>query len=690
MSATLLLEIGVEELPPTAMRSLMNALADGIVAGLDGAGLAHGNVQRYATPRRLTVSIADTAAMTTAQQLEKAGPTVAIAFDAAGQPTPAAQGFARSVGTTVDALVTVASDKGERLVFRGEKPGVTLSDLLPAVLDKTLHQLPIPKRMRWGDSDVTFVRPVHWLVAVHGANVLPVQAFGMAAGNTTYGHRFHCNEPIVLAHADDYATQLRAPGHVMVDPDERCTVIHQQLLACAEQLGGSVQIDPDLLEEVAALVEWPVALSGRFDERFLQLPREVLISTLQEHQRYFSVANEDGLLNAFITVANIESRDPAQVVAGNERVIRPRLADALFFWEQDRSKGLQHFAAGLDRVNFQRDLGTMADKTARMQTIAGWLANTTGLAAGTALQQAAALAKADLLTDMVGEFPDLQGTMGHYYAVAEGCDNTVAQAIGEQYAPASSGAAIPQSPCGQLLSLADRLDTLAGIFALGKRPSGDKDPFALRRAALGVLRIIIEAGLRLNLAAAITTALAAQPAQAPLDTADELLAFHLDRLRGYYLEQGFAVEQFEAVAATGCTDMYDFDQRIHALAEFTRLPTAAVVSAAHKRARNLLRKNPLPADTSLDHALLSNPYAQALSTALNEQHKTFTAALNAHDHARALTSLAALAEPLDAFFEHVMVMTDDIALRNNRLALLTTLDQRCRQVADLSRLSTTA
>lgn len=690
MSATLLIEIGVEELPPTAMRTLMNAFADGIVAGIDAAGLEHGAVQRYATPRRLAVSIADTAAMTAAQRVEKAGPTVAIAFDANGKPTAAAQGFARSVGSTVEALQRMPGDKGERLVYRGDQPGIALADLLPDVLDKTLHQLPIPKRMRWGDSDMTFVRPVHWLVALYGSNVLPLQTFDIVAGNTTHGHRFHCANPIVLDAADDYATKLRAPGFVMVDPDERKKLIHSQLLACAEKLGGSVQIDADLLDEVTALVEWPVALSGRFDTRFLQLPKEVLISTLQGHQRYFPVADDKGLLDAFITVANIESTDPTQVVAGNERVIRPRLADALFFWEQDRAKGLTQFAAGLERVNFQRDLGSMADKSHRIGEIVGWLAAQTDNGDDASLQRAAAMAKADLLTDMVGEFPELQGIMGGYYADAEGQHETVAIAIGEHYAPSAAGAAIPQSRNGQLLSLADRLDTLAGIFALGKRPSGDKDPFALRRAALGVLRIIVEAGLELDLAAAIRQALAVQPANAPLDTADELFDFHLDRLRGYYSDQGFSTEQFEAVAATRVTDMVDFDRRIRAIAEFIKLPAAAVVSGAHKRARNLLRKSGADGSGAVKGQLLTDTHAQALATALAEQHKTFSAAVAAQDYAKGLASLASLAQPLDAFFEHVMVMTDDDTLRANRLALLATLDQRCRVIADISRLSGTA
>lgn len=687
MSATLLLEIGVEELPPTALRSLMNAFADGIVAGLDEANLTHGPVQPYATPRRFAVSIAGVGDSTPAQSIEKAGPTVAIAFDDDGNPTPAAEGFARSVGTTVAMLEKVDSDKGQRLIYRGDKPGISLSELLPEVLDNALRQLPIPKRMRWGDSDVSFVRPVHWLVAMHGAEVLPLEAFGIQAGNQTRGHRFHFADAIVLDSADEYADRLRSPGFVLADYEQRKNLIHKQLIACADEIGGTVQIAPDLLDEVSALVEWPAALSGRFDERYLMLPCEVLISTLQGHQRYFPVTQGNDLLNAFITVANIESTDPEQVVSGNERVIRPRLSDALFFWEQDRAKGLAQFADGLDRVNFQRDLGSMADKTARIQTIAAWLAQDADEQDSANLDQAAALAKADLLTDMVNEFPELQGIMGHYYALDAQYHSNVAEAIGEQYAPASAGADIPKSKLGRLLAIADRLDTLAGIFALGKRPTGDKDPFALRRAALGVLRIIIEGQLTIDLRGAIEKALTVQPANAPLDTVDELLEFHFDRLRGYYAEQGFTPEQFEAIVTTHITDLRDFDQRIHAVAGFIKLPAAVVVCGAHKRARNLLKKNAGASGMTIDPGLLKEEEELTLADALSEQLRAFDHALSKQAYADALASLAALAEPLDAFFEHVMVMTDDEALRNNRLALLATLDNRCRQVADISRLS---
>jgi len=696
MSATLLIEIGVEELPPGAMRPLMDAFADTIVAGLDDAGLVFGAVSRYATPRRLAVAITDTAAKTPPRTIKKTGPAIAIAYDAEGQPTAAAEGFARAVGVPLAELITLDSDKGPRLAYQDEQPGEPLAALLPAVVEQALRQLPIARRMRWGSSSAEFVRPVHWVVSMHGTQLLPLTVFGIAAGTETHGHRLHHPAPIALATADDYVERLRAPGHVLADPDERQARIHSQLLACAETLGGNVLVDAALLAEVNALVEWPVALGGRFDERYLQLPREVLLATLQGHQRYFAVADAAGeLCNAFITVANIDSSDPAQVIAGNERVVHPRLADALFFWEQDRSTGLAAFADGLDRVSFQQELGTLADKVQRVQALAAWLAEHTGHGAAAApLQQAATLAKADLLTHMVDEFPELQGIMGCYYAQAAGMDAAVAQAIGEHYAPVAANSPIAGSLLGRLLSLADHLDTLAGIFAIGKRPSGDKDPFALRRAALGVLRTLIEGELRLDLRAAIAHTLRLQPvteATARADElADELFAFHLERLRGYYAEQGYAPAEFAAVAATGTRDMLDFEQRLRAVASFTELAHAAIVCGAHKRARNLLKKNGQADQLSINPELFSDQHEQQLNHALAQQQQQFAPAIAAHDYPLALASLAELAQPLDAFFEHVMVMVDDPGIRNNRLALLAALDQRCRQVADISLLTVTA
>lgn len=688
MKAPLLIEIGVEELPPKAMRRLADAFAEGVARGLDDIGVEHGPATRYATPRRLAVAIAAVAAETQPAAVEKAGPTVAIAFDASGQPTAAAEGFARSCGTTVAALEREDSDKGERLVYRSTEPGRPLSELLQRIVDDALRGLPIPKRMRWGSSEAAFVRPVHWVVALHDAAVVPIEVFGEHAGRTTYGHRFHHPAGIELARSSEYADCLFDPGHVVVDPDARKARIIEQVHAAAAARSGQALIDDALAEEVAALVEWPVGVTGRFDARFLELPREVLIATLQGHQRYFPIADENGALQAaFVTIANIESTDVAQVIAGNERVVRPRLADALFFWEQDKRRGLAGHIDGLARVSFQKALGTLADKSARVGQLMSELNAVVG-ADESAVKRTADLAKTDLLTEMVGEFPELQGVMGRYYALADGEPDTVANALAEQYAPVGAGAPIAATQLGRLLALADRLDTLAGIFAIGKRPSGDRDPFALRRAALGVLRTLIEAELPIDLAAALESALKRQPVDVPQDTLATLWTFHMERLRGYYAERSIGADRFDAVAALELTDLTDFEARVRAVDAFTALPAAAVVCAAHKRIRNILRRNSeSDAVDAFSPEAITEPAERALAAAADAEDRAIEAAMNERRYEAALERVAALADPLDAFFEQVMVMSDDPALRRNRLALLQRLDALCRQVADVSRLS---
>jgi glycyl-tRNA synthetase beta chain len=540
--------------------------------------------------------------------------------------------------------------------------------------------------MRWGDSDAVFARPVHWIVALHGAAVVNLELFGCRAGRETRGHRFHHPAAIALDHADDYVAALREPGRVLADPAERRTAVREQVEARAAGAGGHALIDDALLAEVTALVEWPVALAGRFEDRFLELPREVLIATLEDHQRYFPVEDERGeLLPAFVTVANIESREPERVVAGNNRVVRPRLADALFFWNQDRKRGLDELSAELARVTFQRELGSLADKSARVAELAAWLAGELGTDPAP-VARAAALAKADLLTEMVGEFPELQGTMGRYYAAASGEDEAVAQALQEQYFPRAAGAPIPVSPTGRVLALADKLDTLAGIFALGKRPSGEKDPFALRRAALGVLRIVIEGDLDLDLRATFERAVAAQPPAADRDAvAADLLAFHLDRLRAYYLDRGVAPEVFDAVAAHGLGNPRDFDRRVQAVRSFLDQAAARTLCAAHKRIRNILKNGTDPARVNPE--LFSEPAERALYAALERLRPEVGEHARSGDYAAALHGMAALGAPVDAFFDQVLVMAEDQAVRANRLALLAALDEQCRSVADISRLS---
>lgn len=688
MSADLLIEIGVEELPPKAMQPLAQAFADGLAAQFDDAGLAHGDVRCLATPRRLAVHIVDAASASAAESVEKYGPTVDIAYDNDGKPTKAGEGFARSVGTTLEALDIEDSDKGRRLVYRGTAEGRPLADLLQPAVDAALRGLPIPKRMRWGESEAAFVRPVHWVVALHGDTVVPLSVFGEHADRQTRGHRFHHPETIEIASAGSYVEQLRNPGHVVVDIDERRQLVLDAVVTAAQSLGGQALIDDELVAEVTALVEWPVGIAGRFDTRYLELPREVLIATLEGHQRYFPVEGESGALVAgFVTVANIESRDPAQVVAGNERVIRPRLADAFFFWEQDRRHGLATRIPDLGRVSFQQSLGSLGDKSARLGRIAGELADAVG-ADQADVARAAELAKTDLLTEMVDEFPELQGVMGGYYAKLDGENAAVSDALPEQYAPSGAGAPIAATAVGRCIALGDRLDTLAGIFAIDKRPSGDKDPFGLRRAALGVVRTLIEGEIAIDLHRLLDTALGLQPVSAPEGTAEALWMFHMERLRGYYDEQDVPVAHFEAIASLQIRDMLDFDRRVRAVGDFARLPTAPVVCGAHKRIRNILKRN---ADAEVadaaDPDAMVDAAESALYRSLSDSSATLESAARAGDYAMALSALAPLAEPLDTFFNEVMVMSDDPALQRNRLALLAQIDRLCRRVADLSCLS---
>ncbi|MDA3920357.1 MAG: glycine--tRNA ligase subunit beta [Salinisphaera sp.] len=688
MTATLLVEIGLEELPPKAMRPLAEAFGQGVANELTDAGIAYSDIAIHASPRRLAVSLADAGDRSADLAVEKFGPAIAIAFDEAGRPTRAGEGFARSVGAMMADLATEDSDKGPRLVYRGTAAGQPLEQLLQPAIDNALKRLPIPKRMRWGSRQQAFVRPVHWVVALHGHNIVPVHVFGHDAGRETRGHRFHCGETIVLAHADDYVARLKDPGHVLVNLEERRTRIQDEVAKAAERLSGRALITDDLVEEVLALVEWPSGIAGHFEKRFLELPREVLIATLEGHQRYFPVVDATNQLKAgFVTVANLASRDPAQVVAGNERVVRPRLSDALFFWEQDKRHGLASYIDQLSRVSFQRSLGSLADKSERISGIGVALATVTG-AKSDDVKRAAKLAKTDLLTEMVGEFPELQGLMGRYYALDAGETPAVAEALAEQYAPEAAGAPIPVTKTGQTIALADRLDTLAGIFSIGKRPSGDKDPFALRRAALGVLRILIEADLPIDLAEALHCAIDLQPVDPANDTFDALWMFHVERLRGYYQERGVPHANFEAVLASSVTVMTDFDARIAAIGRFTALDEAQLVCGSHKRIRNILRRNvDEAAVTTLAEDRLVEPEEQTLASVFSRQSDVVNRAMLSSDYSAALAALAAFAQPLDAFFERVMVMSEDPQLKNNRLALLSGIDHLCRRVADISCLS---
>lgn len=679
-AAELLIELGCEDLPARFVQPLAEALGAGIAGGLDERGVAHGAVRTFATPRRIAVLIADVAARQPDRDVERKGPRLQAALKD-GQPTPAGLGFAKSCGV---AFAQLAQEDGQ-LVFRSRQTGRAAAALLPEIFEQTLKKMDalVPKRMRWGDGDETFVRPVQWLLALLGPRVVPLQRFGHAAGATTQGHRFHAPKPLKLKSPAAYEERLRA-ARVVADFATRRAQIREQIEAEARRLQGTARITEALLDEVTALVEWPVVISGRMEARFLALPPEVVIATIETNQRYFPVFGADGkLLPAFITVANIESKDAAQVVIGNERVVRPRLTDALFFWDQDRKRPLADFAPELDRVTFQKDLGSIGDKAHRVTQLALHVAGAAGADAAP-VARAAALAKADLVTRMVFEFPELQGVMGGYYAAAAGESAAVAQAIREHYLPAQSGSAIPASAAGRIVALADKLDTLAGIFAIGQKPSASKDPYALRRAALGALRICLEAPLALDLRELLRRALEAQPAgQRDARMLGELWEFVLERLRGLLAEQGVAVEVFNAVAATGTSVPADFAARVAAVRAFLAMKESAQLSAAHKRIRNLL-KQAGEGVGEVQPAQLREPAEQGLYEALTRLDGQVHGAAQQADYAGGLKRLAQLQQPVDAFFEQVMVMAPEEDLRANRVALLRRLDRLCRHIADIS------
>jgi glycyl-tRNA synthetase beta chain len=573
-------------------------------------------------------------------------------------------------------------------VWRSRESGKLAAEIIPELVEKALRALPVPKRMRWGSSSVEFVRPVHWAVLLLGNDPVHAEILGMRCNRYTRGHRFHHNETIAITSPAAYCDILATSGKVMADMDQRRESIRTQVTEAGEALGGSARIDADLLDEVTALVEWPVAITGSFDSRFLEVPAEALVSSMQDHQKFFPVLQSDGtLMPNFITIANIISKDPEQVRSGNERVIRPRLEDAAFFWEQDRKQTLASRVPQLDAMTFQQQLGSLGDKQKRVATIAASIATTLGIDPRHA-QRAAVLCKCDLLTNMVFEFPELQGVMGRYYALHDGEDPDVASALDEQYQPRFAGDNLPATTTGQVLAIAERLDTLAGIFAIGQTPTGDKDPFGLRRAALGLLRILVEKQIDLDLRIMIESACANFPDDLQAGKAAAgLLNFILERLRAYYLEAGFDVQNFDAVMARQPARPLDFDQRMRAVQAFRQLPEADSLAAANKRIRNILRKAheagisfPEACDTGMLQEAAERDLAQALADLETRVSPLFAQ----REYTLALCQLAALQSPVDSFFDNVMVMADDELLRNNRLALLNAVSELFLQVADIS------
>lgn len=686
-----LVEIGTEELPPASLVALVESFAEGVAKGLDTAGIEHGEVKSFATPRRLAVYVAGVADQQPDQQIKRQGPALAHAFGPDGQPTKAALGFAASCGVTVDQLLQVEGPKGKVLQFEASKPGSATTTLLPGIVSTSLDNLPIARRMRWGAGSQEFVRPVHWVVMLFGSSVVEAEILGIRAGKHTQGHRFHGPKLLAVTNPARYGQLLLEKAHVVADVAARRERIRAEVNAVADTLGGQAVIEDELLDEVTALVEWPVALSGRFDEEFLRLPQEVPIATMQDHQRYFPVRAADGkLMNYFITVANIASRDPDRVRDGNERVVRPRLADAAFFWDTDRKERLEARFAALKAVTFQAKLGSLADKSNRVASLAQRIAETIGGSAELA-QRAATLSKCDLLSAMVGEFPELQGLMGKYYAEHDGEAPEVATALEEQYWPRFAGDKLPATKTGIALSIADKLDTVAGIFSIGQKPSGTRDPYGLRRAALGILRTIIEHKLDLDLRRLVDGAVSLQPGAAPENVGEEIWGYLMERLRASYLEEGagrtVTTEMFDAVLASKAHSPIDIDVRLQALERFLTLPEAASLAAANKRIANILRK---AAGDDLSGAVetgrLREPAERQLFDHVVSMERAVNPLFSRREYTSALTQLATLKEDVDRFFDSVMVMAEDLDVRANRLGLLVRLRGLFLQVADLSRL----
>nr|VFK79882.1 MAG: glycyl-tRNA synthetase beta chain [Candidatus Kentron sp. SD] len=704
--ATLLVEIGTEELPPLALRRLSEAFGREIAANLDNARLEHGGVSCFATPRRLAVSIAQVQTHQAEEERTSRGPSLRAAFDTDGNPTKAALGFARSRSVAVEDLERLTTEEGSWLVFREREQGHPTLSLLPAMVSEALSRLPIPKRMRWADGEVEFARPVHWVVLLLGEEVVETEIMGITSGRMTRGHRFHRPEPLLIEAPDDYARLLYEKGRVLADFDARKARVRALVEEAARDLGGAeadrrAVISDELLEEVTALVEWPVAIAGGFDREFLDLPDNVLTGTMIGHQKYFPVADRHGnLMPNFITVANIESRNPDVVRRGNERVIRPRLADAAFFFESDLRRPLADRLEELKSVVFQKRLGSLFDKSQRVSRLARGVANLLkGSAQGIGdrevvlADRAGLLCKCDLMTRMVGELPELQGYMGCVYGERTGEERATAVALEEVYQPRFSGDGIPGTPVGRIVAIADRLDTLAGIFGIGQIPKGDRDPFALRRAALGALRILIEGGLDLSLPQLIESAVEGYGELFdPGEVTPRVLDFMTDRLRGYFAEQGFEPDVFAAVVARLPEYPLDFSRRMRAVAAFRRLPEAKSLASSNKRIRNILRRAAPAGDfpdssfRDLDDALLQEDAERRLAAHVADLTPEVAGLLAKRDYAAAMTRLAALKDNVDAFFDTVLVMAEDDRVRENRLALLHNIHALFSETADISRL----
>ncbi len=689
----LLIELGCEELPARQIEAQLSLLAKGLRERLQEAGLlaAEAVVRQLGTPRRLAVIFEEVSAAQPDRLLERKGPAESVAFDADGRATRAAEGFARSVGVAVEDLERLENEQGRWLLARVHQQGQALAELLPDMLDATVRTMAGARSMRWSDRSDRFLRPVRWLVVLHGDEVVPVSAFGLAAGRHTMGHRIHAPGPRPVASVAAYPEVL-LQAFVEVDSARRRDRIWTETMRLAEQAGLQVTVDEALLDEVAGLTEWPVPVLGRFDEAFLEVPSEALVSSMQQHQKCFPLRQANGRLAAsFVAVANLESANVDAMRAGFERVIRPRLADARFFFEQDRRQPLADRLARLAEIKFQEKLGSVADKVQRLQDLGRACVDLFGADSDTVVR-AARLCKCDLVTEMVGEFPELQGVMGRHYALADGESERVAEAVESHYLPRYSGDDLPDDPAGQTLALVDRLDTLVGGFAAGQKPKGGKDPFALRRAALGVVRLLEVAPAAVpvrELLKRVAQCLLASSDQALIadqELIDELDEFIAERLRSYALDQGMETNTVHAVAAVGGRSVADFLACARAVQSLAEDPRAAGLIASNKRIANLLRQAGAEGEQSLDRDALIEPAEQQLAAAMDTTEQALDGALAHADYPTALARLTELGEPIDRFFDAIMVMADDQRIRRNRLALLARLRAQFLRVADVARL----
>ena len=685
-----LVEIGTEELPPKALKKLANAFQSGVESHLQSKGLKFESSKLFAAPRRIALRLKALQVQGEASKVEKLGPYSNVAFDADGNPTKAAEGFARANNISFDQVARTTDEKGERLYYAQEVAGADASAELPTAVSDSLNKLPIAKRMRWGSSRIEFVRPVQWVLMLLDNKVVEANILGVQSNYFTKGHRFHANREIVITTPDAYESTLKEQGKVMVDYEERKALIREQVIAEGIKLGGEAVIDEDLLDEVTSLNEWPTALAGTFDELFLDIPSQALISSMKEHQKYFHVVNKNGdLLPNFITVCNIESKDPQQVIHGNEKVIRPRLADAKFFWDTDRKVSLESRFEKLDTVVWVQKLGTLKDKAIRLSSLSGKIANAIGGDKALA-ERASKLCKTDLLSDMVLEFSDLQGLAGSYYAEHDGEHADVCAAMVEQYKPAFSGDDLPTTQTGLALALADRLDSLVGLFGIGQIPTGGKDPFALRRASLGVLRLLVEKDINIDISTLIDWAIGSSeennwPIELKDDTKSKLTEYMLDRFSAMYQDQNIPAVVFQAVRAKGITQPLDINKRVQAVFAFSKLDSAAALAAANKRVSNILAKNNALSDVKpVNEALLIEDAEKVLAKELASKATEVQAIFDKGDYAEYLTALTSLRSSIDAFFDNVMVMADDEAVKQNRLALLNQLRNLFLQVADIS------